>query len=100
MAFYNTHNWVVALKKGQRFKERKRHFLVLILEKQRRSFLLAQQIKDPALPLPGLWLQIWCWFPGPGNFWMSQVEPKKKKKKRKKQNGGGDKGWAQLGKGG
>ena len=45
---------------------------------------MAQQVKDPALSLLWLWLQLWRWFdPWPGNFHMPQGWQKKKKKKKK-----------------
>ena len=46
---------------------------------------MAQQVKELALTLLWLWLQLWCRFsPWPRNCHMLQVWPEKKKKKKKK----------------
>ena len=49
---------------------------------------MAQEVKDIALSLLWLWLQLWCGFsPWPGNFCMVRTRQKKKRKKeRKKKN--------------
>ena len=49
-----------------------------------KSSLLAQGVKDPALLLLSLWLQLWHGFsPWPGNFHMLQGGPKRKKERKK-----------------
>ena len=67
-----------------------RMWTVILVEKFERlinkvhcwSSLRAQQIKDLALSLLWLWLQLWYRFdPWPGNFLMLWTQPKKKKKK-------------------
>ena len=40
---------------------------------------MAQQVRDPALSVLWLWLQMWCRFnPWSGKFLMLWVQPKKK----------------------
>ena len=48
---------------------------------------MAQWVKDLALPLLWLWLQLWCGFdPWPMNVHVPQYSKKKKRKKRKVEN--------------
>ena len=51
--------------------------LTLYIENPRSS-LVAQWVKEPALSLPWLWLQLWHGFdPWPRNFCMLWIQPKK-----------------------
>ena len=49
---------------------------------------MAQQVKDPALSLLWLWLQLWRRFhPWPRNFCMLQVRSEKEGKKERREEG-------------
>ena len=55
----------------------------VMLNKESRSSLVAQRVKDPVLSLQLFGSLLWCGFdPRPGNFCMPWAWPPQKKKKR------------------